>query len=122
MAASPAVAVNRLSKYFPQIELRRLLTGRNFSGSWALREVDLELWPGESLSIVGPNGTGHGFGRGPISGVDRSLFFRKGSTGELSLMLLWVPAAGGAGTQKLVNYLISSSKATCGGYVPKAYE
>ena len=52
------MAISRLSKYFPQIELRRLLTGGNFSGSWALREVDLELWPGENLCIVGPNGSG----------------------------------------------------------------
>ena len=52
------MAISRLSKYFPQIELRRLLTGRNFSGSWALRDVALELWPGETLCIVGPNGSG----------------------------------------------------------------
>jgi ABC-2 type transport system ATP-binding protein len=52
------VAVSRLSKYFPQIELRRLLTGGNFSGGWALREVDLEVWPGETLCIMGPNGSG----------------------------------------------------------------
>jgi len=58
LAAIPAVAISRLSKYFPQIELRRLFTGRNFSGSWALREVALELWPGENLCIVGPNGSG----------------------------------------------------------------
>lgn len=58
MAASPAVAVSRVSKYFPQIELRKFLTGGNFPGSWALREVDLELWPGETLSIMGPNGSG----------------------------------------------------------------
>ncbi len=58
MAKTPAVAVSRLSKYFPQIELRRLFRGRNFSGSWALREVDLEVWPGENLCIMGPNGSG----------------------------------------------------------------
>jgi len=58
LASTPAVAISRLSKYFPQIELRRLLTGGNFSGSWALRDVALELWPGENLCIVGPNGSG----------------------------------------------------------------
>jgi ABC-2 type transport system ATP-binding protein len=58
LAATPAVAVSHLSKYFPHIELSRLLTGCNFSGSWALRGVDLELWPGESLCIMGPNGSG----------------------------------------------------------------
>jgi ABC-type multidrug transport system ATPase subunit len=58
LAAIPAVAVSRVSKYFPQIELRRLLSGCNFSGNWALREVDLEIWPGETLCIVGPNGSG----------------------------------------------------------------
>jgi len=58
LAATPAVAVNRLSKYFPHIELRRLLSGRPFSGRWALREVDLELRPGENLCILGPNGSG----------------------------------------------------------------
>jgi ABC-type multidrug transport system ATPase subunit len=55
---TPAVAVSQLSKYFPRIELSRLLTGCNFSGSWALREVDLELWPGETLCIISPNGSG----------------------------------------------------------------
>lgn len=58
MAATPAVAISCLSKYFPQIELSRFLKGCDFSGSWALREVDLELWPGETLCIVGPNGSG----------------------------------------------------------------
>jgi ABC-2 type transport system ATP-binding protein len=52
------VAISRLSKYFPQIEFRRLLTGRSFTGNWALREVNLELGPGETLCIVGPNGSG----------------------------------------------------------------
>jgi ABC-type multidrug transport system ATPase subunit len=58
LAAIPAVAVSRVSKYFPQIELRRFVTGGNFSGNWALREVDLELGAGENLSILGPNGSG----------------------------------------------------------------
>jgi ABC-2 type transport system ATP-binding protein len=58
LTATPAVAVSRLSKYFPQIELRRLFTGRSFSGSWALREVSLEVWPGENFCILGPNGSG----------------------------------------------------------------
>ncbi len=52
------MAVSRVSKYFPQIELRRFFTGGNFSGNWALQEVVLELGPGESLSILGPNGSG----------------------------------------------------------------
>jgi ABC-2 type transport system ATP-binding protein len=58
LATHPAVAVTRLSKYFPHLELSRLLSGGSFSGSWALREVDLELWPGEALCIMGPNGSG----------------------------------------------------------------
>lgn len=58
MASSPAVAVHGLSKYFPQIELRHLLTGRRPPGVWALQGVAFELSPGESLSIVGPNGSG----------------------------------------------------------------
>jgi ABC-2 type transport system ATP-binding protein len=52
------VAVSRVSKYFPQIELRRFFTGGGFSGNWALREVVLELKPGENLTILGPNGSG----------------------------------------------------------------
>jgi ABC-type multidrug transport system ATPase subunit len=58
LAATPAVAVSRLGKYFPQIELCRLFSGGSFSGSWALQDVSLELWPGENLSILGPNGSG----------------------------------------------------------------
>jgi ABC-2 type transport system ATP-binding protein len=58
LTATPAVAISRLGKYFPQIELRKLLTGCNFSGSWALRQVTLDLWPGENLCILGPNGSG----------------------------------------------------------------
>jgi len=54
----PAVAVSRLSKYFPQIELRYLLTLRRPPGVWALQEVEFELQAGELLSIVGPNGSG----------------------------------------------------------------
>jgi len=56
--STPAVAVSRLSKYFPQIELRHLLTGRRAPGVWALKEVEFELQPGESLCLVGPNGSG----------------------------------------------------------------
>ncbi len=55
---APAVAVSHLSKYFPQIELRHLLTGRRPPGVWALRDVSFELQPGEGLCIVGPNGSG----------------------------------------------------------------
>jgi len=58
MGSTPAVAVNRLSKYFPLITLRRLLTGRMREGVWALRDVNFELFPGEVLFILGPNGSG----------------------------------------------------------------
>jgi ABC-2 type transport system ATP-binding protein len=58
LAAIPAVAVSRVSKYFPQIELRRFFSGGSFSGNWALREVVLELRTGENLTILGPNGSG----------------------------------------------------------------
>jgi ABC-2 type transport system ATP-binding protein len=58
MGPTPAVAVSRLSKYFPLITLRRLLTGRWKEGVWALRDVNFELFPGEVLFILGPNGSG----------------------------------------------------------------
>ncbi len=54
----PAVAVHGLSKYFPQIELRRLLTGRRTPGVWALQDAAFELQAGAGLCIVGPNGSG----------------------------------------------------------------
>ena len=56
--STPAVAVSGLSKYFPQIELRHLLTGRRPPGIWALKEAAFELFPGEGLCITGPNGSG----------------------------------------------------------------
>jgi ABC-2 type transport system ATP-binding protein len=58
MGATPAVAVSHLSKYFPLITLRRLLTGKGQPGVWALREVDFDLLPGEVLFILGPNSSG----------------------------------------------------------------
>jgi len=58
MGATPAVSVSRLSKYFPLITLRRILTGKGQPGVWALREVDFDLYPGEVLFILGPNGSG----------------------------------------------------------------
>jgi ABC-type multidrug transport system ATPase subunit len=58
LSARPAVAVSRLSKYFPSLELQRFIPGRRVAGSWALREVSLELWSGEILCLVGPNGSG----------------------------------------------------------------
>ena len=58
MPATPAVVVSHLSKYFPQLELRHLLTLRRPPGVWALREVEFALEKGELLSIVGPNGSG----------------------------------------------------------------
>jgi len=56
--SAPAVAVQGLSKYFPQLELRHLLTFRRPEGVWALRQVAFELNPGEILCILGPNGSG----------------------------------------------------------------
>lgn len=56
--AAPAVAVSALSKYFPQVDLRRLFPGHRSRGVWALRGVEFALEPGESLCIVGPNGSG----------------------------------------------------------------
>ncbi len=58
MGSPPAVAVHRLSKYFPLISLRRLCTGRWRGGVWALREVSFELAAGEVLFVLGPNGSG----------------------------------------------------------------
>ena len=58
MGSTPAVAVSRLTKYFPLITLRNLLTGQWHKGVWALREVDFEVFPGEVLFILGPNGSG----------------------------------------------------------------
>lgn len=56
--STPAVAVSGLSKYFPQIELRHLLTGRRALGVWALKDAAFELETGEGLCLVGPNGSG----------------------------------------------------------------
>ena len=56
--STPAVAVSHLSKYFPQIELRHLLTGRRMPGVWALKDAAFELEAGEGLCLVGPNGSG----------------------------------------------------------------
>jgi ABC-2 type transport system ATP-binding protein len=58
MTPPPAVAISHLSKYFPLITLRRLLTGKRGQGVWALRDINLELLPGEVLFILGPNGSG----------------------------------------------------------------
>jgi ABC-2 type transport system ATP-binding protein len=58
MGTTPAVAVSRLSKFFPLITMRRLLNGTWRQGVWALQEVDFELFPGEVLFILGPNGSG----------------------------------------------------------------
>ncbi len=52
------MAVRGLTKHFPLISLRRLLTGKGRQGVWALREVNFELFPGEVLFILGPNGSG----------------------------------------------------------------
>lgn len=56
--STPAVAVQGLGKYFPQVELRHLLIGRRPPGVWALQDVAFELQPGEGLCLVGPNGSG----------------------------------------------------------------
>jgi ABC-2 type transport system ATP-binding protein len=58
LSSAPAVTVSNLSKYFPQLELRQFLTWRRPPGVWALKDVELELAPGENLTLVGPNGSG----------------------------------------------------------------
>ncbi|MBM4284976.1 MAG: ABC transporter ATP-binding protein [Deltaproteobacteria bacterium] len=58
MSGVPAVAVSHLSKYFPLLSLRRLVTGRWREGVWALHRVDFELEAGECLFLLGPNGSG----------------------------------------------------------------
>ena len=52
------MAVSHLSKHFPLITRRRLITGKWHEGIWALREINLELFPREVLFILGPNGSG----------------------------------------------------------------
>jgi len=52
------VAVDGLSKSFPQLELRHLLRLRRPPEVWALREAAFELSRGENLCLVGPNGSG----------------------------------------------------------------
>jgi ABC-2 type transport system ATP-binding protein len=58
MGLTPAVAVRGLTKFFPLISLRRILSGKWRQGVWALQEVNFELLPGEVLFILGPNGSG----------------------------------------------------------------
>jgi len=58
MVSTPAVAIQGLSRYYPHLNLRHFLTLRRQPGIWALKDVVLDLWPGESLCIVGPNGSG----------------------------------------------------------------
>ena len=51
MGSAPAVAVSHLSKYFPLITRRHLITGKWHEGVWALREVNLKLYRREVLLI-----------------------------------------------------------------------
>jgi oligopeptide/dipeptide ABC transporter ATP-binding protein len=50
----PILALRGLSKAYPQ----RRPGGRGRAPLWALRDVDLDVWPGERLGIVGESGSG----------------------------------------------------------------
>lgn len=54
----PAVEIRQVAKYFPAWGLRKLLKFRRLPGTWALRDVNLTIWPGECLCLLGPNGAG----------------------------------------------------------------
>lgn len=50
---------NRLSGLLDALGLRRLVSRRAaYREFWALRGIDLELWPGERLGVIGRNGAG----------------------------------------------------------------
>ncbi|GAB4216388.1 MAG: hypothetical protein OHK0022_57480 [Roseiflexaceae bacterium] len=66
-ASAPAISVQHISKLYriydrPQDRLKQLLLGRfgrNYGREfWALRDVSLEVAPGEAVGIIGRNGSG----------------------------------------------------------------
>ncbi|HEX8573634.1 MAG TPA: ABC transporter ATP-binding protein [Allosphingosinicella sp.] len=61
--ARPAIVLDNVSKRYPlysspRHRLRDLLLRRSAGEHWALRDVDLEVAPGETVGIVGGNGAG----------------------------------------------------------------
>jgi lipopolysaccharide transport system ATP-binding protein len=72
--ARPAIVLDKVSKRYPlysspRHRLRDLLLRRSSGEHWALRDVDLEVAPGETVGIVGGNGAGKSTLLGLVAGA-----------------------------------------------------
>lgn len=59
--SEPAIRVDRLSKRYGlplYHNLQRIFSAKRQEDSWALKDISVEVQPGDTLGIIGPNGSG----------------------------------------------------------------
>jgi ABC-type polysaccharide/polyol phosphate transport system ATPase subunit len=90
--ARPAIVLDKVSKRYPlysspRHRLRDLLLRRSSGEHWALRDVSLEVAPGETVGLIGGNGAGKSTLLGLVAGATAATHGSVRTAGRVAALL-----------------------------------